>query len=182
MQFSQCEIEGLVIIEPKVFGDERGYFFESYHKDKFRAFGLDLDFVQDNQSLSGKGILRGLHFQRPPHEQGKLIRVIDGAIIDVVVDIRKSSPTYGKTFQIELNAENKTMFWVPPGFAHGFCTLEDHTIVTYKCTGLYNPQEEDGLMWNDPDLDINWPLDADPILSAKDQEYLPFSAFESPFE
>ena len=182
MEFSYCEIQGLTIITPTVFGDSRGYFYESYHKGKFYENGLDLDFVQDNQSLSGKGILRGLHFQNPPYEQGKLIRVIEGAIIDVVVDIRKSSPSYGKSFQIELNAENKVMFWVPPGFAHGFCTLEDRTIVTYKCTGLYSPENEDGLMWNDPGLAIDWPLEQEPLLSAKDTEYTPFSEFVSPFE
>jgi len=182
MQFTRKNIEGLVIIEPKVFGDHRGYFYESYHRQKFLENGLDLNFVQDNQSLSAKGILRGLHFQKPPHAQGKLVRVIRGSIYDVAVDIRKNSPTYGQWQGIELSDKNHKMFWIPPGFAHGFCTLEDNTIVNYKCTDYYNPDAEDGLMWNDPSLGIEWPMDSEPILSEKDSDYTPFSGYESPFD
>ena len=134
MEFKNTHIEGLTVIEPRVFGDHRGYFFESYSKPQFEAAGLNLNFVQDNQSLSNRGVLRGLHFQKPPHDQGKLVQVITGSVQDTVVDIRKNSETYGQHFSIVLSAENKTMLWIPPGFAHGFCTLEDHTIFSYKCT------------------------------------------------
>lgn len=169
-----------MIIEPEVFGDHRGYFFESYSEKKFREAGLTLNFVQDNQSMSHKGVLRGLHFQHPPHDQGKLVRVIAGAVQDVIVDIRKGSPTYGTSFSIELNEDNKTMLWVPPGFAHGFCTLKDNTIFSYKCTNLYHPPAEDGLMYNDPDLGISWLL-SDVKLAEKDLKYNAFKNFTTPF-
>ena len=138
MEVIKTPLQGLLVIEPKVFKDHRGYFYESYNAEAFKQAGIDAVFVQDNQSLSQKGILRGLHFQAPPHAQGKLVRVIKGAVLDVVVDIRKNSPTYGQHFSIELTEENFKMFWIPAGFAHGFVTLEDHTIFSYKCTDVYN--------------------------------------------
>ena len=141
MEFIETGISDLFIIQPKVFGDERGYFFESFSQKEFGKIS-DLTFVQDNQSLSNKGVLRGLHFQAPPFAQGKLVRVVTGSVLDVVVDIRKNSSTYGEMFSIELNADNKTMFWIPPGFAHGFSTLADNTIFQYKCTNLYNKESE----------------------------------------
>ncbi len=180
LEFRSINIEGPKIIEPKVFGDQRGYFFESYNQSDFKSAGLDLKFVQDNQSMSHRGVLRGLHFQKPPFAQGKLVRVIAGAVQDVIVDIRKNSPTYGHSFGIELNEENNLMLWVPPGFAHGFCTLQDNTIFAYKCTKLYHPESEQGLMYNDPSLDINWQLD-DVQLSGKDLLFAPFKDFTSPF-
>ena len=142
MEVIKTTLEGLLVINPKIFRDERGHFFESWSKESFAKNGLHLDFVQDNQSLSSKGVLRGLHFQNPPFAQGKLVRVIKGSVLDVVVDIRKESSTYGQHFSIELNEENKTNFWIPAGFAHGFITLEDETIFTYKCTGVYNSASE----------------------------------------
>lgn len=180
MKFKQTKIEGLVIIEPRVFSDERGYFYESYNTVSFKNNGLDLDFVQDNQSLSQKGVLRGLHFQAPPFEQGKLVRVIQGSVLDVAVDIRPNSPTYGKYESVLLSGENKTQFWIPPGFAHGFATLEDDTIFCYKCTGPYSKESEGALLWNDPQLNINWGID-NPLVSAKDQEAKTFEQFISPF-
>ena len=180
MEVIETGIQGLVVIQPRVFKDPRGYFFESYNRLKFEEIGIDVEFTQDNQSLSAKGILRGLHFQKPPHAQGKLVRVIKGAVLDVAVDIRKSSPTYGRHFKIELNESNFTMFYIPPGFAHGFLTLEDNTIFSYKCTDTYHPETEGGLLWNDPQIGIEWPL-TDPILSDKDKLFIPFSEFISPF-
>jgi dTDP-4-dehydrorhamnose 3,5-epimerase len=180
MEFRETGIEGLRIIQPRVFEDERGYFFESYTTKEFEMLGLDVKFVQDNQSLSQKGVLRGLHFQNPPHAQGKLVRVIKGAVQDIVVDIRKDSATYGKHFSVELNERNKTMLWIPQGFAHGFATLEDHTIFFYKCTNYYNKNSEGCILWNDADLNVNWMLN-DPVLSAKDKEGTPFKNFVSNF-
>jgi dTDP-4-dehydrorhamnose 3,5-epimerase len=180
MKILATPFEGLYVIEPQVWGDARGHFFESYSEAAFKAAGLPTDFVQDNQSLSAKGILRGLHFQAPPFAQGKLVRVITGAVLDVVVDIRKSSPTYGQHFKIELSADNKKMLWVPPGFAHGFVTLEDQTIFVYKVTGLYHKESEGGLLWNDPQLGIDWGV-ADPLLSDKDKLQPSWAAFRSPF-
>lgn len=182
MKFIECPISGLVVIEPTVFGDERGYFFESYNQEKFIEHGLDLSFVQDNQSMSHKGTLRGLHFQKPPHAQGKLVRVLQGAVLDVAVDIRTSSPTYGQHHKEILSAENNKMFWIPEGFAHGFLCLENDTVFSYKCTGLYQPSSEGGLMWNDTDLKIDWDLSSSPILSPKDELHGSFDLFESPFE
>ena len=168
MEIIDTPIAGLKIVQPKVWGDARGHFFESYSEAAFKAAGLPTDFVQDNQSLSAKGILRGLHFQKPPFAQGKLVRVIKGAVLDVVVDVRSSSPTYGQHHAVELNEDNKTMFWIPPGFAHGFLTLADDTIFVYKVTGLYNKESEGGLLWNDPALGINWGIE-NPLLSDKDR-------------
>lgn len=168
MEVKDTPIAGLKIVQPKVWGDARGHFFESYSEAAFKEAGLPTDFVQDNQSLSAKGILRGLHFQKPPYAQGKLVRVIKGAVLDVVVDLRSSSPTYGQHHAIELNEDNKTMFWIPPGFAHGFLTLADDTIFVYKVTGLYNKESEGGLLWNDPALGIDWGIE-NPLLSDKDR-------------
>ena len=169
MNFIVTPFEGLIIIEPKIFRDHRGYFFESYNNDIFKEKGIPFDFMQDNQSLSNKGVLRGLHFQLPPFEQGKLIRVLKGAVLDICVDIRKSSSTFGKYFSIELNGNSNQMLWVPPGFAHGFLTLENETIFLYKCTNLYNKESEKGILYNDPDLNIKWG-DVKPVLSGKDLE------------
>ena len=180
MHIITTPIEGLFVIQPKVFGDDRGYFFESWSKDFFAKKGLDFDFVQDNQSLSSKGVLRGLHFQNPPYEQGKLVRVITGRVLDVAVDIRKKSPTYGQHFSVELSEENKTIFWIPPGFAHGFVTLEDNTIFTYKCTGFYNTSYEGALLWNDDTLNIDWRIKF-PLVSDKDLIAERFDDFESQF-
>ena len=147
MPFQKTIIPDLLIFEPKVFEDARGYFFESYNKNVFEQAGLPTNFVQDNQSLSQKGVLRGLHFQNNPHAQGKLVRVITGAVFDVAVDIRKGSPTYGQWFGIELNEKNKWMMYIPEGFAHGFATLQDNTVFSYKCTNLYNKASEDCILW-----------------------------------
>lgn len=181
MELINTPIKDLVVLQPKVFADERGYFFESYSKAAFDKIGLHLNFVQDNQSLSSRGVLRGLHFQNNPFAQGKLVRVITGAVYDVAVDVRKSSPTYGKWYGIELNEENKTMMYIPEGFAHGFATLKDNTIFSYKCTNVYNKASEDCLLWNDEDLGINWKL-ANPILSEKDLLGKKFKTFDSLFE
>ena len=180
MQIISTPIPDLLIIEPKVFEDGRGYFFESYSKALFKQYGIDTEFVQDNQSLSQKGVLRGLHFQNPPYAQGKLVRVINGSVLDVAVDIRKSSPTYGQHFDYELSEKNKTMLWIPAGFAHGFLTLEDNTIFSYKCTNVYNKASEDCILWNDPTININWGINT-PILSEKDQSAKIFKNFVSLF-
>ncbi|EQB31581.1 dTDP-4-dehydrorhamnose 3,5-epimerase [Sphingobium ummariense] len=170
MNIIETAIPGPLIIEPKVFGDERGFFMESWNADRFREAGLDLNFVQDNHSRSARGVLRGLHFQNP-NPQGKLVRVVAGRVWDVAVDIRKSSPHFGKWVGVELSAANKRMFWVPPGFAHGFVSLEDGTDFLYKCTALYEPAAEHSLMWNDPSVGIEWPLEGiEPQLSKKDLE------------
>jgi len=180
MNIIKTPIENLLVLEPKVFEDERGYFFESFNKKKFEDIGIKESFVQDNQSLSNKNVLRGLHFQAPAFAQGKLVRVITGSVLDIAVDIRKESATYGKYFSIILSEQNKKMFWIPPGFAHGFLTLEDQTIFSYKCSGDYNPSSEGSLLWNDPQLNIEWNID-EPIVSAKDQEAQAFTSFKSPF-
>lgn len=168
MNIIECNIPGPLILEPKVFGDERGFFLESWNADAFAQAGLDLTFVQDNHSRSQKGVLRGMHFQNPG-PQGKLVRVVRGAVFDAVVDLRRSSPSFGKWAGVVLSAENKRMFWVPEGFAHGFLTLEDDTDFLYKCTAPYAPQHEQSLAWDDATVGIEWPLDGlEPILSAKD--------------
>jgi dTDP-4-dehydrorhamnose 3,5-epimerase len=180
LKISRIFIDGPLIIEPKIFRDERGYFFESYNDDLLQHLGTDTRFVQDNQSLSQKGALRGLHFQAPPFAQGKLVRVVRGSVNDVVVDIRKSSPTYGKHYAVELSEDNMLMFWIPPGFAHGFETLSDNTVFLYKCTSLYNKASEGGLRWDDPDVGITWQT-SDPIVSAKDKELPLLKEFITPF-
>lgn len=180
MKKINTDIEGLVVVEPKVFEDKRGYFFESFNADKFAEIGIDKTFVQDNQSLSQKGVLRGLHFQNPPYAQAKLVRVIKGAVLDIAVDIRKSSPTYGQSFAIELSEENKKMLYIPEGFAHGFLTLEDDTIFTYKCSDNYHPEVEDAILWSDEDLNIDWNVE-NPLVSDKDGKAQAFKTFKSQF-
>lgn len=180
MEILETGISDLLIVKPLVFEDHRGYFFESYNKEKFLQQGIDQNFVQDNESKSMKNVLRGLHFQAPPFAQGKLVRVMKGAVLDVAVDIRKNSPTYGKWASIVLSESNKWMYWVPPGFAHGFVTLEDHTVFFYKCTNVYNKVSEGSIRWNDPDLAIDWGL-VEPVLSDKDREAPLFRDFVSPF-
>ena len=151
-------IKGLIIIEPNIFGDERGFFVETYNKKEFLALGLDMEFIQDNHSKSKKGVLRGLHFQTK-YSQGKLVRVTNGSVWDVAVDLRKNSETYGKWYGIELNSENKTMFYIPEGFAHGFLTLKEGTEFQYKCTNLYYPEFDSGIVWNDKEVNVKWPLE-----------------------
>lgn len=180
MEIIKTKIPDLYIIKPNVFEDNRGYFFESYNKEAFIQRGIDQDFVQDNESKSGKGVLRGLHFQRPPFDQGKLVRVMHGAVLDVAVDLRKSSATYGQWVAVELNHDNKWMYWIPPGFAHGFVTLEDDTVFFYKCTKVYNKESEGSIYWDDPDLNINWKV-ANPILSERDILGPSFKDFITPF-
>lgn len=180
MEIIKTSIEGLLIIKPDVFKDERGYFFESYNRERFERAGLMMNFVQDNESKSGKGVLRGLHFQKPPFAQGKLVRVVKGAVMDVAVDLRRNSPTYGKWESRILTEDNKEMFWIPEGFAHGFVTLEDNTVFTYKCTNVYNKESEGSLRWNDPDINIDWNIE-NPILSGKDKISPLFKNFETPF-
>lgn len=180
MEVIKTAIDDLLILQPKVFADSRGYFFESYNKSAFEKANLHLNFVQDNQSLSQKGTVRGLHFQSNPFAQGKLVRVVNGAVMDIAVDIRKGSPTYGQHVAVKLTADNNTMFWVPPGFAHGFSVLEDNTIFLYKCTNVYNKASEGGILWNDPELNIDWGID-EAIVSEKDQVLPTLQQFESPF-
>lgn len=180
MEIVETGIPDLLIVKPAVFEDHRGYFFESYNKEKFLQNGIDQNFVQDNESKSAKNVLRGLHFQKPPFAQGKLVRVMKGAVLDVAVDIRKMSPTYGKWASIVLTESNKWMYWIPPGFAHGFVTLQDDTVFFYKCTNIYNKASEGSIRWNDPDLNIDWGV-TEPLLSDKDREAPLFREFISPF-
>ncbi len=180
MEFKNTIFEGLYIIQPRIFPDERGYFFESFNQSLFEANNIKTQFLQDNQSASKKNVLRGLHFQLPPFSQAKLVRVIKGAVLDVVVDLRKNASTFGKHFSIELTESNHTMMYIPEGFAHGFVSLEDNTIFSYKCSALYNKQSECCIRWDDPDLQINWGIEK-PIVSEKDMQGILFSAFNSPF-
>jgi len=178
VKFIETPIADLLIIEPRIFGDDRGFFLESWNAETFRKAGLDLDFVQDNHSRSAKGVLRGLHFQNPD-PQGKLVRVTAGRAWDVAVDLRRASPTCGQWHGVELSAANKRMFWVPPGFAHGFVALEDDTDFLYKCTAAYAPANERSLQWNDPTVGIDWPLEGlEPQLSGKDKVGLPLAEIE----
>ena len=175
MNFTPTSIPDVVIVEPKVFGDDRGFFLESWNQAAFAAGGIDQAFVQDNHSRSARGVLRGLHYQKP-NPQGKLVRVVAGAVFDVAVDLRAASPTFGRSVGVTLSAANKRMLWVPPGFALGFLTLEDDTDFLYKCTALYSPADEHALLWNDPVLGIDWPLEGiEPLLSAKDRVGRPLS-------
>ena len=175
------DIKDVFIIEPMVLKDERGVFFESFQQQKFnKLIGAEITFVQENESISKKNVLRGLHFQKPPFAQGKLVRVIAGSVIDVAVDIRKNSSTYGKHVAVELSAKNKRQLWIPAGFAHGFVALEDDTVFQYKCTNYYNKAAEDALLWNDETLGINWEIQQ-PILSPKDELATTFNSFISPF-
>lgn len=180
MEVIETKLKGVLVLKPKIFEDERGYFFESYNQNLFSKAGLDLNFVQDNQSLSQKGVLRGLHFQNQPFAQGKLVRVITGSVFDVAVDIRKNSDTYGQWFGLELTEKNKWMMYIPEGFAHGFATLEDNTIFSYKCTNFYNKASEDCILWNDQDLAINWNIE-NPLLSDKDLQGKKMKDFVSLF-
>jgi len=180
MNIIETELSGLLIIDPKVFGDKRGYFFESYNADAFKAAGIETEFMQDNESSSVKGVLRGLHFQEPPFEQGKLVRVARGSVLDVSVDIRKDSPTFGKWTSFELSEQNKRMLWIPPGFAHGFVTLEDNTIFIYKCTKVYHMDSENSIRWDDPELGIDWGVE-NPIVSNKDRIAPFLKELNSPF-
>ncbi len=168
MKFEELSIKGLILITPDIFPDDRGFFLESYNKKIFLENGIDVDFVQDNHSRSSKGVLRGLHFQRPPFAQDKLIRVTQGEVYDVVVDLRKSSGTYGKWEGVRLSEDNKQMLFIPQGFAHGFLVLSDTVDFQYKVSNYYSKEHDGGVLWNDPDIGINWPLD-DVILSEKDK-------------
>lgn len=169
MPFHQTGIEGLLLFEPKVFGDHRGYFYESYNKQVFEEAGITCDFVQDNISFSKRGVLRGLHYQLNPHAQAKLVRVNRGEVLDVVVDIRKSSPTFGKSYSVKLNDENKLQLFVPRGFAHGFAVLSEEAEFCYKCDNFYNKESEAGIIYSDPALGIDWQLSMEEaVLSAKD--------------
>ena len=180
MQVQKTSFEGLLILQPKIFKDDRGAFQESWNATTFKQLGLPITFVQDNQSVSHKNVLRGLHFQHPPHAQGKLVRVTRGRALDVVVDLRKDSKTFKKHYKIELSDEKANMLWVPAGFAHGFVALENDTVFQYKCDALYNPQTEDCLLWNDLSLGIDWEIE-NPIISDKDQEGKIFTALKNPF-
>lgn len=174
-----CEIEGLKVITPTVFGDERGYFMETYNYNDYKAAGIDQEFVQDNQSSSKKGVLRGLHFQIQ-YPQDKLVRVVSGEVFDVAVDLRPGSKTYGKWFGVVLSAENKKQFFIPKNFAHGFLVLSDYAEFAYKCTDFYHPNDEGGLAWNDPDIGVKWPIpeDMELTLSEKDQKWGSFADFQ----
>jgi dTDP-4-dehydrorhamnose 3,5-epimerase len=166
MEIIETGIEGLIELQPKVFGDSRGFFFESYRESVFKEYGIETGFVQDNESFSVKETLRGLHYQKPPFAQGKLVRVLTGKVLDVVVDIRSSSKTFGQHHKVILDAEQHNQMYVPPGFAHGFAALED-SVFSYKCTNYYNKEAEDGLLWNDTSLNLHWGID-NPIISEKD--------------
>jgi len=166
--FTVTPLKGVVVIHPRKFGDDRGFFMETYKKSDFIAHGITEEFCQDNHSLSSKGVLRGLHFQSAPHAQGKLVRVVKGAVWDVAVDLLPGSPTFGQHFCIELTEENATMLYIPPGFGHGFLTLKDNTHFLYKCTEEYAPSVDGGVKWDDPDLGIPWPLEGTPLVSDKD--------------
>ena len=182
MNVIKTDIEGVVIIEPRVFGDARGYFFESYNARDF-AEVADVTFVQDNESRSCYGVVRGLHFQRPPYAQSKLVRVVEGRVLDVAVDIRKGSPTYGRYVATELSADNHRQFYLPQGMAHGFAVLSDSAVFQYKCDNLYHPESEGAIAWDDPTLAIDWQVPADKvILSDKDRHHPLFKDFITPFE
>ena len=190
MEIIKTALEGVVLIRPKIFGDARGYFFESFNQKGFteKVLGIEYNpedrtlFVQDNESKSSYGVVRGLHFQKPPYAQAKLIRVIKGKVLDVAVDIRKGSPTYGKHVAVELSGENHEQLYIPRGFAHGFSVLSEEAILQYKCDNLYAPQAEGAIIWNDPDLAIDWKLDAeDVLLSEKDKMHQQLKDIGSPF-
>lgn len=181
MEVRKTAIEGVIEILPKVFGDARGCFFESYSAREFGRLGIRTDFVQDNESHSTKGVLRGLHFQKPPYAQAKLVRVASGSVLDVAVDIRRGSPTYGQHVAVKLDCEKRNMLFIPEGFAHGFLALEDGTTFLYKCGAFYNKESEGGLIWNDATLGINWGIET-PVLSDKDLFNPSFDGFVSPFD
>ena len=180
MKINKTFIENLLIIEPQLFKDDRGFFYESYNKNNLDKF-INIVFVQDNESKSDKGVIRGLHFQAPPFEQTKLVRCVSGNILDVAVDLRTNSKTYGKSFSIELSSENNKQLFIPKGFAHGFQVLSETAIVNYKVDNFYNPTSDSGIIWNDKDLSINWNHDLKPILSVKDLTLISFKDLKSPF-
>ena len=183
MKVTETIIPGVLILEPKVFTDDRGYFYESYNKQTLLKAGINADFVQDNQSMSQKGTVRGLHAQAPPLAQAKLVSVLQGSVMDIAVDARIGSPTYGRHVAVELSAKNKLQLWIPDGCLHGFVTLEDDTIFTYKVTNHYNKESETGIIWNDPSLAIGWGIDErDALLSEKDQQLPDFATYNSPFK
>jgi len=169
MQVTTTELEGVLLIEPKVFGDARGYFIETWARDRYVQAGVKLDFVQDNMSRSRRGALRGMHLQHP-HGQGKLVQVVEGEVFDVAIDVRVGSPTFGRWVGYVLSAENHRQLWVPPGFAHGFCVTSEHALFSYKCTDVYHPETELGVLWSDPEIAIEWPV-TEPVLSEKDARY-----------
>lgn len=182
MKFKKTNIEGLVIIEPEVFGDERGYFLESFNLKKFEENICPIKFIQDNESKSSKGVLRGLHFQKPPFHQAKLVRCVEGNVLDVAVDIRKGSPTYGKHIAVELSGENKKQLFIPRGFAHGFSVLSETAVFAYKVDNDYASGYDAGIRWNDTNLNINWGLEENDVLVSGKDKTLPFlSEFETPF-
>ena len=168
-EFERQKIKDVILIKPKVFGDSRGFFMETYKKSDFRANGIDIEFNQDNHSKSTKGVLRGLHYQAYPHGQAKIVRCAKGRIYDVAVDIRPKSETFGQYVKVELSEENKHMLYIPVGFAHGFAALSDEVELLYKASGEYNPQADRGILWNDPDINIDWEIDFEPLLSEKDK-------------
>jgi dTDP-4-dehydrorhamnose 3,5-epimerase len=177
----QTGIEGLVVLVPRVFSDDRGAFSESFNAARFEELtGSKAVFVQDNESVSHKNVIRGLHFQLPPMAQGKLVRVVKGSVLDVAVDLRRESPTYGKHFAVGLSGANKKQLWIPRGFAHGFLSLEDETVFAYKCDNYYSPQHEQALRFDDPEIGISWNVN-NPVISPKDRESMDFLTFESPF-
>ena len=180
MNITKTDIQGLIIIEPQIFKDSRGCFFESWNAKKFKQLGISEDFVQDNQSVSSKGVLRGLHFQNPPYAQAKLVRVLKGSVLDIAVDLRKNSPTYGKHVSVILSEQNNKSFFIPKGFAHGFLSLEDNTVFNYKCSDYYNKESEGSLLWNDEDLKIDWQID-NPLVSEKDLQADLFKNFKTKF-
>lgn len=182
MNIIKTPIDGLLVIEPQVFSDSRGYFVETYNEQRYRAAGIDAQFVQDNQSCSSYGVVRGLHFQRPPYSQAKLVCCTVGRVLDVAVDLRKASPTFGQWFGVELSDENKRQFFIPKGFAHGFSVLSDKAIFTYKCDTLYHPESDGGILLSDPDLAIDWQIPEEiRILSDKDKKHPILRDFVSPF-
>lgn len=179
MNVIKTDIDGLLIIEPKIFNDSRGYFFESYTKSRYLSLGIGADFVQDNESSSSYGVVRGLHYQLPPYSQSKLVRVIYGNVLDVAVDLRRQSPTFGRYFSVELSHENKRQLFIPKGFAHGFAVLSERAVFAYKCDNYYAPEYERGILFNDPSLSIDWKIPAEKmIISDKDRKYPNFENAE----
>jgi dTDP-4-dehydrorhamnose 3,5-epimerase len=183
MPFTPTTFPGLIIIEPVILEDSRGYFFEAYNENIFRDNNIHVTFVQDNQSRSSFGVVRGLHYQRPPHAQSKLIRVLSGEIVDTVLDLRRGSPTYGETFSIHLSAQNKKQLFIPKGFAHGFSVISEFAEVIYKCDGYYSRENESGILYNDPQLNIDWQIPAEKIqVSQKDQQLPLFNTYAGEFD